>query len=309
MGKHDALFVLAITLVGCSRTKPPPKPGNPDSADNQALLLKLQAYLHCIEDHSEPVFKLADLYAARLGRGLPAAERIVALPAASDPKKCLDAIREARTLPPSRPELERAADAFAMALTTTHTLTSAARVPANGLALYPKLTAAFAQFVQTQGALYDQVARLNQQVRIDQLSRREKVEGRTIGILVDLAMVRAEELVRIGATTSDQLEVIDLAAFEARLAAFAEILDEMNAHALSEPKQTEIEMPGFSILADASLAYRMSAQQLLHRARAKIPYSETEKIQIEAGNEAAVAATPAALIKAYNQLVAFYYYR
>jgi len=316
MVRLQAVLVLAITLLGCKAPMRPPSAGNADTPENQAILGKLQGYMECLHAHSARNFQIADLYRARLGSNAPTAETGAAVQVSNDPKDCVEAIKVARPMEPSMRELETAGDAFATAAAEVFELTTAAHAhwtrsskdydPAKGIALHPKLVAAFGAFDIAQGALFDQVTRANLAVRKDQRARREQREGRTLVILVDEMMIHGEELVRFASTPWDRLDTIGLPAFTAKLTAIEDVVAEMTTLALANPQETESTVAGFAILSDRAQTYLIAARQLLQRARDHVTYSDAEKIMIGASNEVSVVGTPAAMIASYNNLVAVY---
>lgn len=302
--KHIAIAALMITLVSCRKTARPPAEGG-DSPENQATLAKLERYGECLREHSERVFQVADRYRDRVA-ATPSAN--VPVHATNDPVDCVIELAVARALPPSLPVLEAAGNDFARALGTTFTLTSTYD-PAKAAALSPPLLEAFAEFDRAQGALSDEVRRLNSRVRVDQLAQREKKTGRTILFLIDKVMFHAEELVRRAAIRSDRLDRLDLGALATELAAFEDVVDELHARALANPAETVKDVADLSIISAAIKTFAIAARQLVTRARDKIPYSEADAIMIKANNEESVIGTPGALISAYNRLINSYLFQ
>lgn len=318
MVTHPALVVLAITMIACTPSRPP-RARVIDTPESQEVLAKLKGYTSCLDEHSARVFEIADDYARRLGGREPTPDTRVFLHASPDPQDCVEAIDEAQALPPASPALERAGAAFARAIEAVHALTkdardrfdprSAAYDPAKGVASYGPLIAAFREFDRAQGALFDEVRRLDLEVRRGQLARVEQAVGRTIVVLVDLMLLRGEELIALAATPPDQLERLDVKAAATQLAAFEDALAEAVARARAEPSEMQAHVKRFNVLADRARMLVSATRQLIQRASDELAFTDAERITIAVGDERTVVGTPAAMVAAYNKLVESYYAR
>jgi hypothetical protein len=315
MIKQHVPFVLAIMLFDCGQGTRPPGPRSADSSEDQIILNKLQSYMSCL-DQSARVFEIADLYRAHLGDKAAARETGVSVQMFSDPKPCLKGIVDANKLEPHLPELEAAGEAYAKAIDAVFTLTTAGHNyfdrssenfdPAKGSALQPELLGAFGAFDAAQGALFDQVYRLNRKAHQDQLALREKKDGRTLPIIADDMMFHAEDLVRFAAIPWDHLDKLDLAAFTTSLEAFETSVDEMVSYSAANPKKSDALFKDPWTFKQEVKGYLIAAEQLLSRARDHLAYTDAEKIMIAANNERSVIGTPAAMIDAYNRVVDTY---
>ncbi len=306
------VLVLAVALAGCRQPPRPPGRGSADSDENQAMLDKLQGYLECLRDHSQPVFRIADRF-RRLQGELPAsADSRAVIEPSPDPQKCLKALQDARKQRPALPALDAAADRFGAALQRVFTLTTAAHgggVPdagardrARGDALPPELAPAFAEFDTAQAALFDQVSQLNHEIHLDQVARLEQRDGRTLAVRIELMMLRAEELVRFAATPWDHLDRLDLAVFGAALDRADNAVEDTASFATAHPKEAD-DVARFGSFIEDARSYVIAGRQLARRARDRVAYSDAEKIMAGAGNEAAIVGSPAALARAYNAIV------
>jgi hypothetical protein len=310
------VFAVAVALGGCRQPPRPPARGSADSDENQAVLEKLQGYLDCLRDHSQPVFRVADLYRRRQRDAPPGAAARAAVELTPDPAKCTRAIEDARKQRPSLPEVDAAADQFATAVQRVFTLTTTAHRAvdpgdkpgdsahdrARGEALQPELLAAFAAFDAAHTALFDQVYRINHEVHTDQVKRLEQRDGRNLAVLVELMMLRAEELVRFAATPWDRLDQLDLAAFGAALDRTEEAVEDAASYATAHPKDAE-EFGRFGPFLDDARSYLTTGRELARRARDHVAYTDAEKIMAGAGNEAGIVGSPAAFARAYNVVV------
>jgi hypothetical protein len=290
------LVVLAITLAACGQGAQRAPNANADTPENQAMLAKLKGYSECLDEHAERVFDLADAYRAHGQLEVP-----------SEPKKCLDKIADGKKLEPHVPELEAAGDAFGTALTEVAAAMGEAHADRAKVAtLHPRILAALDAFDAAQGALFDQVYQLNRTVHADRLAHREKREGRSLSVIADDAMMRAEDAMRGGAIGADHLDKLDLAVLTARLDKFEAGFEEMQAYALAHPKELGDNAKAFHGLVENGRSYLVAGRQLVIRARDHVPYTDAEKMMIAANNERSVIGTPAAMVNAYNLLVDFY---
>ncbi|MBA3392067.1 MAG: DUF3829 domain-containing protein [Deltaproteobacteria bacterium] len=308
-----ALLVLAGLVLGCrGKKRPPPTPAE---VETQGILAKLYAYVACL-DEAPRVFKLGDVYLERFGTRPPTVADAMPVFPSGDPEKCVDAVADAKTVKPALPELEQAADAYAQTLTVLFDLTTVAHDhfdrtskhfdPAKGIALHGRLTAVFRQFDTVQAPLFDGVYALNQKIRREQLAKREAKEGRTFPVIVEDLMMRAAELVPLAATPLERIDQIDHAAITARAGVLESVLDEMTAFAVANAVEVNEMLRSHPLLAARTQSYLVAARQLANRVSDHVPLSESDKLMIESKNEAEVVGTPAAMISAYNELVAVY---
>lgn len=303
----------AITLAACATKGPAPI--TKDSPENQATLRKLDGYVMCLED-AHHMFEVADRYRERYATHAPAAADETPVLPATDPERCTGAMLASVQLDPKLPELDAAGRAYVDAETQTYALTVAMHDafdhagrtynPAAGIALHPRLLAAFDQFDAAQAALFDQVFALNHKIHVDQLARRTRDEGRTLGVMLEELVVRAEEVVPFASISSDRLDAIDLAGMTNAIVALQSAVDEVSSYYDLHPAEAEALLKGFWQIPRDAKSYVAAARNLAARARDHVAYTDAEKLQIVAHNEAAVVGTPAAMIAAYNQLLDVY---
>jgi Protein of unknown function (DUF3829) len=309
--RRNVVLVLVVSIIGCDPKKIPSKKSD-DSSENQAILEKLQGYVGCLRDNSSNVFEVADLYTRRFDGKPPAEGASVPLFPTSDPRSCLEAIADVRTLPPDLPDLVAAGDAFGKAVKAVFDLTTeghrhfdrsapASFNPARGIALHPRLVTAFADFDAAQGRLFDEVTRLNRRIHADQLLHREQRDGRTLEVTSDNLLYQAEGLARFAATRWDQLDKIDVSAFSEQLEAYDYTIEEMAGRIRADVKGAE----NYKSQLNQARAYQTVIKQLFKRSHDNIGFTEAEKIMIAADNEKAVVGTPAAALAAYNALVSW----
>jgi len=316
MVSRTLALVFALTAAGAACKKPaarPPGAGSADTEENQEILSKLAGYIECLGDHSPRMFQLADGYRARYGATPPTAATKVVIEVPGSPDKCLAAIETSNKAKVALPALDAAGEAFRAALVHAYELSTAVHDafdasdrkhydPAKGASLHADLLAAFRAFDIAQGALFDQVYKLNRQVHLDQVARREQRDGKTFALTTERMILEAEDLVRFTALPATGLARLDVDAFDAALAAFENRLEELGGRAHAEPSEAESIDRFWTVLEDAR-NYAIAARQLSRRTRTKLAYSDSEQLMIASNNEAGVVGTPAAMVKAYNRLL------
>ena len=305
--------VTAITLAACATKAPAPI--TKDSPENQATLRKLEGYIGCLKQ-APHTFEVADRYRERYSAHPPAATDVTPVQPASNPDDCTGYVLGAVVLDPKLPDLDAAGRAYLDALTEAYAVSVAMHDafdhasrrynPAAGIALHPRLLGAFDHFDAAHSALFDRVYELNHKIHVDQLARRTGDEGRTLAVMAEELILRAESLAPFASVSSDRLDAIDLDAMNAAIVAVESSLDEITAYADLHPKDAEALVSGFWELPRSAKAYVFAARQLVARAKEHVAYTDSEKLQIVAHNEAAVVGTPAAMIEAYNHLLDVY---
>ena len=339
-------MLLALGMLACSACQksksddkawPPPGPGAPDktapgptaapgaapasapvSADeaeeeaNAALGEKLNAYIDCGNSFTNRVYESRDRYLKWCDpkKGPTGHEGnnfgIYSLP---DVESCVSEIAKVKAIQPSAPELEKAADAYAAALTTLEPIVKQAYdyyhdedfkddKMAKGKEMHPKLMAAFDQFAQAQHEFSRLVAEKNDALHVRSLALIEKREGRSIHFLHLSAMQSARKVVEAGARN---LKEIDLAELTAATAEYGKLVEELEA-ALDKDADKE-EVGKYSSVLRGAKDYLTGAKALVRRVRDKVPYSQGERDTINADNEESVEGSPGRLLRLFNDLV------
>lgn len=301
------LIIIALALFACRKPKQLPPALYGDTAENQALMHKLDGYLKCHADHSERVFRIADIYRRQFEHTPPTATSAVALTPPKDPLDCLAAIELAKQLPPTIPALDAAGSAYASALLEIYRLTSSYDAQ-QAAALHPRLLGAFAAFDTAQAALFDQLYELNRGVHVAQHAQRLQKEGRTLAVVTDAALLAGEAVARYASAPSQDLDRLDAQKLATSVAELEVVLEEVAVH--DELAPLESEQPeankafeGYMTLLERGRKLATTARALVARARNKVAYSASEQLMIDAGNEAEVVGTPAAVAHAYNRFV------
>jgi len=292
--------ILLTTALACGKRAKPTE-NVADTPENQALMRKVDGYLtKCQNDHPETVFRLEDRYRERFGETAPLPSAEVALPRISDPKECLDAIAAAKAMAPALPEFDAAVTAFGAALSIIYRLTTPYDRTQAGRT-HPELLAAFDTFDRAQALVFDQIYQINRKVHIAQFEQRVRKEGRTLANLVEETQLRGEDVVRFAAIPSGQLDQLDVPALSASLTLLERAIEGLNAFDATKPDETR-SFPNFYRHVEHANQLAVAARQLAYRARSNVAFSDSEKLMISAGDEAAVVGTPGALAHAYNRM-------
>jgi hypothetical protein len=318
MSKGPVMIALAIAATGC-RGAGPVEPQPVEDPEVQELMTKLEPYLRCL-DHAGHVFAIGDAYRRRYEATAPTA-RDMRVTIAADPQHCIEGTRVAKDLEPALPELESAGEAYAHAIRAVFELTSDVHAyvtrtskkydPEKGLALHPDLLGSFRRFEVAQARLFDQVYLVNRRAHDKQLASRQEKHGRTLAVITEDAMLRAEGLVQFASVPWSQLDQIDLVAAAAQLDSYAAALHEATRYARTRPEEARTMIAaddGYASLLELARAYLVAAEQMLDRARNKVPYTDAERLMITSStsNAGKVIGTPAAMIDAYNRLIDAY---
>jgi Protein of unknown function (DUF3829) len=299
-GMPMRVALVALALAGCSKPRQSRSGVHGDTAENQALMHKLDGYLKCHADHSLRVFRLADIYRKQFEHGPPTNGAAVALAAPGEPLDCVAAIDRAQRLLPAVPALDAAGIAYRRALLEVYRVTKSYDQN-QAAALHEPLLAAFTAFDKAEGALFDQLYTLNHGVHVTQHAQRAAKEGRTREIVLEGALLAAEDMARHGRTPVTALDGINIGELTASTAKLELALEELATFQTSE--LDPVDSAGLRTQLADGRQVTIAGHQLAQRARDKTAYSTTESLMIAAGNEADVAGTPAALAAAYNRFV------
>lgn len=281
------------------------KSTDPKLADEQAMLTKLRGYLDCLNDESAYVFSAADAYREQLHATTTLTRIEISSP--PDPRTCLDAIAAAAKLEPHVPDLEGAAAAFARDLSSVHVLSRLTRyyyATANKTSytttageVNRALSAAYDAFDSSQAALFDRVFKLNRQYHLAQVARRATSEKLALPELAERVELEAEALVQCAASGSRAS--LDGCGFETHIATLAGGLEDYKTYAKTHGEDATGGVVSF--VEDAGRLL-VAAREMARRLRTNVPYSPTESLMIESGDEAKVAGSRAAVIEAYNRM-------
>jgi hypothetical protein len=314
------IFIIATAVValttGCKGKKS--EGGNVGGAAKGANVMqaKLAGYIECLNRHGSRIDQLAGIYFNSFEGDVPTEKSKPDVSEAFEIGDCIKSIAAAKAHEPSVPALDAAGEAFSKALSDVAPLLKEAHdyyergnnkddKGAKGIALHPKLVAAFDAFDKANSALSEQVNVLNRKARAEDLAAREKVNGRKLDVVQDSMMAKAEEAVSFAHASAQHLDKIDLPALTAAVDALEKSIDELDKYSTSHAEETAKVSNVYSMFVNEAQAYLTSAKELMRRVRDKTPFSSGEKMTMES-NEKSVNGTPGNMLDLYNRLVDSY---
>ena len=308
------LFALAGIAFGCAaliasnsaiaQSQPPAadKPAAP-----QQLTEKLNAYVGCINRLSERAYQSRSRYASWAAKSGPTGkERIIyGTYTIYDTADCRKKVEAANAMEPRDAELEAAASAYADAVGKLEPLLQEAddyykqenykddRM-AKGKALHPRLVAAWDAFAAADVKLRSGVETINDRRSLERLAEIEQREGRKARYHFEAIMIHAKRVQR-----AEQADKPDIAAITSALAEYESLV---NAAERLPPDGKKID----SSFLDSAKSFLVSAKQLMRRVRDKVPYSQGDKMMMNAGGGWMIEGSPARVLRDYNQLIEAY---
>jgi hypothetical protein len=284
-------------------------PGEEES--NDALGLKLQAYVECINGIGDSVCERRASYGEWCDekKGPTGKERGGVYLTTHGAAACATAVDRARSMPPSLPDVEQAADAYVTQAKRIELLLGKAHQyyerkdyrddnMAKGRAMHPELMAAWDDFAQADRALREPVEMLVEKVHAytyeSQLPRFEQGKGRSLRVLA-INLTRAAE--RVVKESARDLKDIDLEALTRAVEDYEEAHDGIEAYAAATQGQDTDNAR--ALLGEDFL---IAAKELMRRKRDKVPYNSN--FCLGQTCEWMVDGSPGKLIWYYGGLVA-----
>ncbi len=265
------------------------------------LTQKLNAYIGCINRLSERSYDTRDRYFSWVGKKGPTGkERIIyGTYTIYDTSGCRRDVEAANALEPHEPDLENAATAYVEAVTALEPLLKETNdyyeqedykedKMAKGKALHPRLVAAWDAFAAADQTLRDRVEAIQDRAAVENLAEIEKSEGRKARYHIEALMISAKRLMRL--QTADKP---DLAKITEALADYEKLT-----------KATE-RYGGSQFIGEAK-ELLVTSKQLMRRVRDKVPYSNGDKMMLNAGSGWMVEGSVPRLTRDYNDLVDSY---
>jgi hypothetical protein len=299
-------LVLAASLACAAQPAAAAEGGSVD----QALTEKLNAYVGCINRLSERVYESRARYFSWVNqkKGPTGKERIIyGLYTIYESADCKAGVAKANELEPDDKDLESAASAYAEAVGALEPLLKEADdyyeqenykddKMAKGKELHPRLVAAWDAFAAADRRLRDGVETIQDKQAEDKLAEIERTDGKNAVYHVQSLMIDAKRVMR-----TQSADKPDLARITDAVAAYEAIVKATEAYADAN-KDSKI---GSSFVGDAK-SFLVSAKQLLRRVRDKTPYSQGDKMMLNAGSGWMVEGSPPRMMRDYNQLVESY---
>lgn len=270
---------------------------------------KLNAYVGCINRLSERAYDSRKRYFSWAGQNGPTGkERIIyGTYTIYDTADCRKSVEKANAAEPHDAELEAAASAYAAAVTKLEPLLKEAddyytqenykddRM-AKGRALHPQLVAAWDAFAGADKALRNGVEAINDKRAAARLAEIEQSEGRKARYHVEALMIHAKRVLR-----AEEMEKPDVAAI-------AQALNEYESIVKATEEVSGADGGGKigSMFISNAKSFLTSAKQLMRRTRDKTPYSQGDRMMLNAGSGWMVEGSPQRLMRDYNQLIDAY---
>ncbi len=294
-----AAVLLAPSFAGnaaAQTSQTPPKP---------ALTEKMNAYVGCINRLSERSYDLRKRYFSWAAQSGPTGkERIIyGTYTIYDTADCKKNVEKANALEPRDAALEAAASAYVDAVSKLEPLLKEAddyysqenykddRM-AKGKTLHPRLVGAWDAFAGADKALRNGVEAVNDKRALERLAEIEQSEGRKTRYHVQAMMIHAKRVVR-----AQETEKPDLAAFTQALNEYEAIVKA--AEQVSGDGGAKIG----SMFISSAKSFLTSAKQLMRRVRDNVPYSQGDRMMLNAGSGWMVEGSPQRLMRDYNALV------
>jgi hypothetical protein len=297
-----ALGALITPQITALAQNPPP------ASDPPSLTEKLNAYVGCINRLSERSYDSRRRYFSWVGKNGPTGkERIIyGTYTIYDTSDCRKSVETANALEPRDAELEAAASAYADAVGKLEPLLKEADdyykqedykddKMAKGRALHPRLVAAWDAFASADKALRAGVESINDRRGTERLAAIEQSEGKTARYHVEAVMIAAKRVLR--STETDKPNV----------AAMTQAIREYEGLVKATEKLAadgDAKIGSFFI--NNAKSYLVTAKQLMRRVRDKVPYSQGDRMMLNAGSGWMVEGSPQRLMRDYNQLVDSY---
>lgn len=280
----------------------------PPASDPPSLTEKLNAYVGCINRLSERSYDSRRRYFSWVGKNGPTGkERIIyGTYTIYDTSDCRKNVETANALEPRDAELEAAAAAYADAVSKLEPLLKEAddyykqedykddRM-AKGRALHPRLVAAWDAFASADKALRAGVESINDRRAAERLAAIEQSEGKAARYHVEAVMIAAKRVLRSMETDKPNV------------AAMTQAVNDYEALVKSTEKlaaDSDAKIGSFFI--NNAKSYLVTAKQLMRRIRDKVPYSQGDRMMLNAGSGWMVEGSPQRLMRDYNQLVESY---
>jgi hypothetical protein len=268
---------------------------------------KLNAYVGCINRLSERSYDSRKRYFSWVSKNGPTGkERIIyGTYTIYDTSDCKKNVEKATTLEPRDAALEAAASAYAAAVSALEPLLKEAddyytqqnykddRM-AKGRALHPRLVAAWDAFASADAALRSGVEAINDKRAAEKLAAIEAAEGRKARYHVAALMIQAKRVLRAQDTAKPNIAAIGQALEEY----------EGSVKALEQLAPDDAKIGSFFI--GNAKSFLTSAKQLMRRIRDKVPFSQGDRMMINAGGGEMIEGTPQRVLRDYNALIEAY---
>lgn len=303
----SALIAITLAVSMASQAPAQTKPSAP--TPEATLTAKMNAYVGCINRLSERSYSSRSRYFSWANPNGPTGkERIIyGTYTIYDTSDCRKNVEQANALEPRDAELEAAGSAYADAVSKLEPLLKEADdyyaqenykddKMAKGKAMHPRLVAAWDAFAKADKDLRRNVETINDRRALERLAEVERSEGRKARYHIEALMIQAKRVLR-----SQTADKPDLAALTQALNDYeAATKDLENAANANDGQKIG------SMFTGSAKSFLTSAKQLMRRLRDKTPYSQGDKMMINAGSGWMIEGSPERLLRDYNQLIEAY---
>jgi hypothetical protein len=278
----------------------------PAVAQPSTFTEKMNAYVGCINRLSERSYESRKRYFSWAAQSGPTGkERIIyGTYTIYDTADCKKNVEKANALEPRDAALEAAASTYVDAVSKLEPLLKEAddyysqenykddRM-AKGKALHPRLVSAWGAFASADKALRNGVEVVNDKRALERLAEIEQSEGRKARYYVQATMIQAKRVMR-----AQETEKPDLAAFTQALNEY-----EATVKAAEQASGADGGAKIGSMFISNAKSFLTSAKQLMRRVRDNVPYSQGDRMMLNAGSGWMVEGSPQRLLRDYNQLI------
>ena len=303
----NALIAIALAAPMASQAAAQTPP--PSSSVEAAFTEKMNAHVGCINRLSERSYSSRSRYFSWANpKGPTGKERIIyGTYTIYDTSDCRKNVEKANTLEPRDAELEAAGSAYADAVSKLEPLLKEADdyytqenykddKMAKGKALHPQLVAAWDAFAKADKDLRLNVETINDKRALERLAAIERSEGRKARYHVEALMIQAKRVLR-----AQKADKPDMAAITQALNDYETATKDLeNASNADDGQKIG------SMFTRSAKSFLTSAKQLMRRVRDKTPYSQGDKMMINAGSGWMIEGSPDRLLRDYNQLIEAY---
>jgi hypothetical protein len=306
MGDVNMNPVRALVLAAGAAAILTPALADRAAAQTSSLTEKINAYVGCINRLSERSYESRKRYFSWAAQSGPTGkERIIyGTYTIYDTTDCKKNVEKANALEPRDAALEAAASAYAEAVGKLEPLLKETddyysqedykddRM-AKGKALHPRLVAAWNAFASADKALRNGVEAINDKRAAERLAEIEQKEGRKARYHVQAVMVHAKRVLR-----AQDTEKPDLAALTQALNEY-----EATVKSLEQISGADGDAKIGSFFIGNAKSFLTSAKQLMRRLRDKTPYSQGDRMMMNAGGGWMIEGSPQRVMRDYNQLI------
>lgn len=303
-------------LAGSAKPEATAKEGPLSEDPDEALGLKLNHPIECINNASSQVSRSEDRYYSWTDpkTGPKGTEKVVY--GLYDVNKsfvdrCKKELGEFRKVkePPTK-ELDALIDAYEVKLDAAATAVSEANKYysqkdyeddkfAKAKTMHPNLVKAFEEFDKADQALRDEISKLKSGMAEREIAKVEKDQGKKL-LWHKLKMsIVAEKVIVEGKKNIDQ---IDLAKLEAATKELEDMVNQLEAYEKAHGDEVSKVMMWGSY-AGRPVEVLKAAKAVMRRVRDKKPFADSEIMMINGGNAQMIEGHPANLLDKYNDLV------